>query len=357
MVRDRSALPRSVLGILVATTIAAAGVFAPAAAQAAGRTVAVEAITVAPTPLVEAVSSVGNLVADEAVVIRPEVDGRIVEIGFREGQPVKAGQLLFRLDGGVYEAQQLEAEAQLELSRRNYERARALNKRGHSSTEVLDKMLTEMRMAEAAVALNRARLDKLRIVAPFAGITGLRRVSIGAFVEAKTELVTLVNLDALKVEFRLPERYYRVIAEGGRVTAEPDALPGERYEGQIYAIAPMIDINGRSVAVKARLDNVNRRLRPGMFARVSLQVDRRASALVVPEAAIVTRGDGQFVYRVVDDKAELTAVELGLRQTGRVEVVRGLEAGDLVVVAGQIKLRPGTPVTVANYATAAPQTE
>lgn len=336
--------------VAVAIVIAATGVDSvPSSAQSATKTVTVEAVTVEPVPLVESVSSVGNLVADEAVVIRAEVDGRIVEIAFEEGQPVKAGQLLFRLDAAVYEAQMHEAAARLDMTRRTYERAKTLNKRGHSSAEVLDRALSEMKMAEAAVELNKARLEKMSIVAPFDGTTGLREVSLGAFVEAKTELATLVNLDSLKVEFRLPERFFRVIAEGGLVRAAPDALPGEVFEGRIYAIAPAIDINGRSVAVKARLANPERRLRPGMFARVTLVVDRRNEAIVVPESAIVQRGDGQFVYRVRDGKAELTRVRLGLRQTGRIEVVEGLAAGDTVVTAGQIKLRPGSAVKVADY--------
>jgi len=302
-----------------------------------------------PMPLVESVSSVGNLVADESVIIRPEVDGRIVEIAFPEGQPVKAGQLLFRLDAAVYEAQLQEAEAREDLTKRTYERARALHKRGHSSAEVLDKALSDMKMAEASVALNKARLEKMRIVAPFSGTIGLRQVSLGAFVEAKTELVALVNLDSLEIEFRLPERFYRVISEGGIVRAAPDALPGEIFEGRIFAIAPAIDINGRSVAVKAKIANPEGRLRPGMFARVKLVVDRRNDAIVVPESAIVQRGDGQFVYRIRDGKAELTKVKLGLRQTGRIEVVEGLAAGDTVVTAGQVKLRPGATVKVADF--------
>ena len=327
------------------------GAAAPGIAAAQGqnaRVVTVEAVTLQPTQLVETVSSIGNLVADESVVIRPEVDGRIVEIAFDEGQPVQAGQLLFRLDAAIFQAQLRESEARLDLTRRTYERARTLREKGASSAEILDRALSEYRMAEASVELNRARLEKMRIVAPFSGTIGLRQVSLGAFVEAKNELVTLVNLDSLKVEFRLPERYYRVIAEGGLVRAAPDALPGEVFEGRIYAIAPVVDINGRSVAVKARVANPERRLRPGMFVRVSLLVDRRADALVAPESAIVQRGDGHFVYRVEDGKAVLAKVRLGLRQTGRIEVVDGLSAGDTIVTAGQIKLRPGDRVKVAD---------
>lgn len=340
--------PAALAAVLLSVVGAALGIHAwPAHAQS--KVVAVEAVTVEPAPLVESVSSVGNLVADEAVVIRPEVDGRITEIGFEEGQPVEKGQMLFRLDAAVYRAQLEEAEARLALHQRTYERAQALNERGHSSAEVLDKAFSDMRMAKASVALNRAWLEKMEIVAPFAGVAGLRQVSLGAFVEAKTDLVTLVDLQSLKVEFRLPERYYRVVRMGALVRAEPDALPGEVFEGQIYAIAPAIDINGRSIAVKAKVDNTGGRLRPGMFARVKLLVDRRQKALVIPESAIVQRGEGQFVYAVRDGKAALIKVGLGLRQTGRIEVVEGLSAGDVVVTAGQIKLRPGTQVKVADF--------
>lgn len=321
-------------------------------ALAQSKVVTVEAVTVEPTPLVESVSSVGNLVADETVIIRPEVDGRIIEIGFEEGQPVKKGQMLFRLDAAVYRAQLEEAEARHELNQRTYERVKALNQKGHSSAELLDKAFSDMRMAQASVELNKAWLEKMEIVAPFSGTAGLRHVSLGAFVEAKTELVTLVDLDSLKVEFRLPERFYRVVQMGALVRAEPDALPGEVFEGKIYVIAPAIDINGRSLAVKAKIDNVGGRLRPGMFARVKLLVDRRKKAIVIPESAIVQRGDGQFVYCVRDGKAELVKVALGLRQTGRIEVVEGIGAGEVVVTAGQIKLRPGVQIKVADYTAA-----
>lgn len=343
----------AVRSILPFVVVASACISSPTLAQS--KTVTVEAITVEQAPLVETVSSVGNLVADEAVIIRPEVDGRITEIGFEEGQPVEKGQMLFRLDDAVFRAQLEEAEARLQLNQRTYERVKALNKRGHSSAEVLDKAFSDMRMAKASVALNEARLEKMEIVAPFSGIAGLRQVSLGAFVEAKTELVTLVDLDSLKVEFRLPERYFRVVRMGAVVRAEPDALPGEVFEGAIYAIAPAIDINGRSIAVKAKIDNTGGRLRPGMFARVQLLVDRRKKAIVIPEAAIVQRGDGQFVYTVRDGKAALVKVGLGLRQTGRIEVVTGLNQGDIVVTAGQIKLRPGTQVRVADYSTTKPR--
>lgn len=326
------------------------GIAAPADAKPRSRVIAVEAVVLKPTPLVETVSSVGSFLANESVVIRPEVDGRIVEIAFEEGQPVKKGQVLARLDAAIYRAQLREAQARLVMSRRNHERAQAMFDKGHSSGENLDRTLAEMKVDQAVVELNKARLEKTEITAPFDGVVGLRRISLGQFVDAKNDLISLVNINPIKLEFRLSERYYRVLREGGAVQAKPDALPSETFTGQIYAIAPTVDINGRSIAVRAKIQNPGHRLRPGMFAKVNLLVDRRDTALVVPEAAIVQRGDSQFVYRIRDGKAELAKVRLGLRQTGRVEVVEGLNDGDTIVTAGQIKLRQGSLVKVAEPA-------
>ena len=328
------------------------GGFSATALAQPGRAVTVEAVTLKPTTLVESVHTIGNFVANEAVTIRPEVDGRIVEIAFEEGQPVKKGALLFRLDDAIYRAQLREATVHLELSKRNYERARKLNKKGFSSSENLDKTFSEMQVDEATVALNKAQLDKLRIVAPFNGTIGLRNVSLGAFVESKRDLATLVSLDPIKFEFRVTARYYRFIKEGGKIRIHPDALPGEVFDGSIYAIAPTIDINGRSISVKARVSNPGRRLRPGMFGRVSLLVENRERALVVPESAIVQRGDKQYVYRIDNGTANLAEVTLGLRQTGKVEIISGLSAGDSVVTAGQVKLRPGAKVKIATFSDA-----
>lgn len=315
-------------------------------AQGAKKTVAVEAITVAPTPLIEAVSAIGTLQSNEAVIIRSEIDGRIVKVGFEEGQPVKQGDALFRLDDTIFRAELAEAEARLALSERNYERAKALETRGHGSVETLDRALAQMRVDQATVKLAQARLEKTVIAAPFDGIVGLRQVSIGDYVEAGKDLVNLEDIDPIKVEFRLPERYLRVIRTDGLVRVAPDALPGETFDGRIYAIDPRIEAGGRSVAIRAQLSNERQTLRPGMFARIRLVIDRKETALVIPEEAIVRRGDQQTVFRVVDGAAVQTPVILGLRQTGRVEVVEGLKPGDVVVTAGHAKLREGSLVQI-----------
>jgi membrane fusion protein (multidrug efflux system) len=314
---------------------------AGALAQESRPAVPVESVVVAPTRLVESVSAVGSLLSNESVVVRPEIDGRITEIGFEEGQPVTRGQVLIRLDPSIFRAELDQAEARRELSRRTYERAKALFEKGHSTGQSLDESLAQMR-AELA----RTRLEKTTITAPFAGLVGLREVSVGDYVRAGEAIVNLESVDPLKLDFALPERYLRVIKEGQAVEVELDAFPDESYVGTVYALDPLIEPGGRSVSVRATLPNIQGHLRPGLFARVRLIVDERQLALVVPEEAVIPKGNSRYVYRIIDGTAVLTEVKLGLRQTGRVEVVDGLAVGDEIVVAGHAKIRDGSAVRV-----------
>ncbi|MEQ9122651.1 MAG: efflux RND transporter periplasmic adaptor subunit, partial [Alphaproteobacteria bacterium] len=296
----------------------------PAAAQKAERSVAVEAMTVAPTVLVESVSAVGDLDSEASVIVRSEIPGRVKEIGFVEGAPVREGQPLIRLSDAIARAELDQAVARRELSRRNYERARALNNRGHSSAQTLDIAREEVRVNESSVELAEARLAKTVIEAPFDGVVGLTAVSVGDYIEAGDDIVNLEKIRPLKVDFRVPERYLRLIQVGRTVEVALDALPGEVHQGEVYAIDPRIRAADRSVAVRARLPNPDGRLRPGLFARVNLIVDRRTQAIVVPEEALVPRGDRRYVYKIVDGKAELVEIQIGLRETGRIEIVSGL---------------------------------
>jgi membrane fusion protein (multidrug efflux system) len=322
---------------------------AMAQVKAKVKIVAVEAVTIKSSRLVESVSAIGTLKSNEAVMIRSEINGRIVEIGFDEGQPVKKGTVLFRLDNTIFRAELAEVEARQLLSQRNYERAKALEVRGHGSVETLDRALAQRRVDQASVNLVRARMEKSIIHAPFDGIVGLRRISVGDYVKAGNDLVNLENIDRIKVDFRVPERYMRVVRTEGAIRITPDALPGEAFDGRIYAIDPQIDPAVRSIAVRALLSNAGRVLRPGMFVRISLIIDRAQKALVVPEEAIVRRGNQQFVFRILKGSAILTPVKLGLRETGRVEVVEGLSVGDTLVTAGHAKLREGSRVDVTRW--------
>lgn len=294
--------------------------------------------------LAETVRAVGTFRSDESVIMRPEIAGRVIETPFTEGQVVDQGALLFRLDDSIVKAELVEAEAAYVLARQNNQRARELLEKGAGTARARDEALARMDMDRARVELARARLAKTRIQAPFAGIVGLRQVSVGDFVAAGQDLINIESIDAVKLDFRIPERHLAQLAVGQTVSAEVDAFPGRSFEGRVYAIDPQIDPAGHSIAVRARLPNPERRLRPGLFARVALAVSESGESISIPEQAILPRGEKFFIYKVVDGKAALTPVEIGRRVAGQVQVVRGLAPGEEVVTAGQMKLQDGAPV-------------
>jgi membrane fusion protein (multidrug efflux system) len=309
-----------------------------------GFAIPVETFTVVPGTIERRLTAVGSLRSGESVVIRPEVSGRVVEIGFAEGEPVQKGQVLVALDRSVNEAEVASEQAMLDLRRASFERQAELVRRGSGTKAAYDQAEAEMRQAEAAVALARARMSKLTIAAPFTGVVGLRNVSIGDFVELGDAIVNLEQIDPLKVDFRVAENFLAAVRVGQPIEITVDAFGKERFEGEVYAIDPLIDAAGRSIQLRASLANPDGRLRPGLFARVELVLAERTDALLVPEAALVPQGTAQLVFKVVDGKAVSTPVRPGIRREGMVEVVEGLAAGDVVVTAGQIKLRDGAPV-------------
>jgi membrane fusion protein, multidrug efflux system len=289
--------------------------------------------------------AVGSLRSNESVVIRPEITGRVAEISFNEGEAVSKGALLIRLDDSVYRAELQQAEAQLALSKSNFERVSDLFKRGNAAARSRDEVLAQMRAAEANVALARALLDKTRIIAPFDGILGLRRLSPGDYVKPGDEIVNIENIDPVKVDFRIPEIHAAVLKVGQDITVALDPLPGKTFHGSVYAIDPLIDPNGRAVLLRARVENKQIELRPGMFARVNLVVERREDAIMLPETAVFPMGLKRFVYKVVDGKAVRTEVETAIRREGRVEIRNGVKLEDLIVLEGHFKVQDGRPLT------------
>ena len=309
--------------------------------------VAVEAVPVRTGTVVRDLTAVGTLRSNESVMIRPEIVGRIAEIHFREGDRVRKGARLLTLDDSVFKAEVASAEARVELNRRNNSRAEELFDRKVATARTRDEATAAVRTTEAELALARARLDKTRINAPFEGVLGLRRVSVGDYVNPGQDIVNLEDIEPIKVDFRVPESGLRLLKSGQRIQVQVDAFPGETFEGEAYAIDPQVDVQGRSIVVRAQIPNADGRLKPGLFARVGLIVDQRENALLVPEQAIVPLEGRSAVFRVVDGKAKLTEVVLGQRRGGQVEIVRGLQAGETVITAGQMRVRDGVPVSVA----------
>lgn len=326
----------------------------PAAAGAPGggaRPAAVEVAKVETVRLVDETQSVGSLRSRQGVMIKPEVGGRITQLNFRDGDRVRKGQLLVQLDDQLPAAQIKQAEAELAIAKSNFNRNRELVEQNFISRRTVDESAANLQVAEAKLALAQATAARLRIVAPFDGMVGIRQVNQGDYLKDGAEVVNLEDIDAIFVDYRLPERFQAKVRRGQIAQVDIDALPGRKFQAVVQAIDPLIDANGRSLGVRACIDNRRLQLRPGMFARVSTIFGAREKALVIPEEAIVPQGPRQFVIRLVDGPegkvTQRMEVKLGLRSPGKVEVLEGLQADDTVVVAGQQRLqKDGTSVRV-----------
>lgn len=310
------------------------------------RAMVVEAAVAETVSFPRGLTAVGSLRSEESVMLRSEVVGRIKEINFKEGTPVSKGQVLFRLDDAVARAELEQVKANLSLSQSQSSRASSLHAEGYVSKQFRDEAANALKVQQAAVQLAQARLDKTVITAPFEGVVGLRTVSVGDYVSAGQDLAPLEAIRLLKADFRLPELYVSKVQLGQRIELKFDALPGKTRGGEVYAISPLVDAGGRSILVRALVANQDGLLRPGMFARIQLLV-QEGKALVVPEAAVVSSGQGHLVYRIEDGKAVRTDITIGERRDGLVEVMQGLENGDQVLVAGLQRVQHNAPVKLA----------
>ena len=295
----------------------------------------------------ETVTAVGTFRSNESVVLRPEVASRVKAINFEEGQKVKKGQVLVQLDAATEEATVAQAEAAYALSKANNERQVTLGARQIAAERSVDEARAALKRDEAALLMAKARLEKFTLTAPWDGIVGLRKVSVGAYINVGQEIVNIEQIDPLKVDFRIPENLLAAVRVGQEIAVTADAFPGRSFPGKVFAIDPLIDELGRAVVVRALIANSDELMRPGVFARVTLTLNTKDNALFLPEQALMPVGERHSVFKVVDGKAQIASVEIGRRQGGEVEVVKGIGPDDLVVSAGQIKLRNGAPVQVA----------
>ena len=263
--------------------------------------------------------AVGSLRSRRSVVLRPEISGRITQLNFRDGQRVHKGQLLVQLDDQLPRAQVQQSRAELSIARANHKRNQELVAQGFISQRSVDESAANLEVAEAKLALSEATAQRLRILAPFDGIAGIRGVNVGDYLKDGADIVNVEDLDAVYVDFRLPERLQDKVKPGQLARVAFDALPGVQYSAVVQAINPQIDADGRSIAVRGCIDNRRLQLRPGMFARVTAVFGERADARVIPEEAIVPDGTAPYVLRIVPGKeegskiAKRTPVRLGAR--------------------------------------------
>ncbi len=309
--------------------------------------VPVKAVKATTSELSYKLETIGTLVSEESVVIRPEIAGVLEKFGFLEGSQVKKGDIILVIDDSTFRAEFNQKKAESELAKVSYNRAKVLKESGHVSNQAYDDAYAKLKSSEAEAELAKARLDKTIIRAPFNGIIGLRRKSIGDFIAVGEETVNIEQIESLKVDFQVAERDFPSIKIGQKIELRFESFPSEVFYGEVYAINPKVDPIARNVEVRARIPNADMKLRPGMFAKIELILKEKNDALVVPEQAIVPMGGKNFIYKVIEEKAVLSPVTTGLRKEAAVEIIEGVAADDVVITDGQIKIRGNNvPVNV-----------
>ena len=295
--------------------------------------------------VVDAIQATGQIQAVQSTELRPEVTGRIVAILVREGQSVAAGTPLFKVDDAELKAQVDQAAAERDVARQALERTKQLITQNAASQADLETADANARSKEAAHQLLSTRLERTVVRAPFGGSLGRRLVSQGTYVTPQTPLISLQSVNPQHAAFQVPERYAERLRLGQLVTFQVAALPGRNFSGEVIFVDPVVELPGRTILVKARVPNPERRLQAGMFIEARLSTDIRPNAVVVPEDALLPLGGSTFVWVVKDGAADRREVSLGVRTAGWAEIVGGgVDGGDQVVVGGAERLFPGAKV-------------
>ena len=329
-------------GAAARSPVASAAVVAPARQAAAGGPVPVEVGKAVAMRIEDDAQAIGSLRAHQGVMLRPEVSGRVAKVGFADGKRVRRGQLLVQLDDTLQRAQLQQAQAQASIARTNLERNRELVAQNFVSASAVDQSAAALDVAQAQVALAQAQLDRMRILAPFDGVAGISNVHLGDYVKDGADIVNIEDTSSMWVDFRLAEQFMTRLRPGQPVEVQLDALPGRTLAARVEAVDSLLDADGRSLLIRARLPNAGGELRGGMFVRARTVFAVRESAVVVPEEALVPQGGKQYIVKVIEAPAgkvsQRLEARIGVRLPGRAEVLEGVKAGDVVVTAGQARL-------------------
>ncbi len=317
---------------------------ASATATPAQRAIPVEAQKVRIGPIDDTVEAVGTALANESLTVTSKIAGIVKAIKFTEGQQVKAGTVILELEDREPMANLAAAQALRDQAKAAFDRTKSLQATGNAPMSRLDDQEGIYRNAEARVRVIEAQLADLKIVAPFSGRVGIRRVSQGALISVGTVITTLDDVETIKLRFFVPESAMSSVKAGANVTASGNAAADRTFKGAITSIDTRVDTTTRAVEVRAEFPNQDGALKPGMFLTVKLALNRRDGALIVPEEAVVPEGIRQYVYTVADGKAVKTEVKLGARLPGEVEIREGLNQNSVVVTSGIQKIRDGVPV-------------
>ena len=306
---------------------------------------AVEIVEVSVQNVADKFEAVGTIKANESITVVAEIDAAVTGLPFVEGGEIKRGELIAQLDDSQLSAEVARAEALRAQRQAFYDRIFAIVELKAGAPQDLDDAAAALKVAEANLALANARFAKTKVIAPFDGIIGSRRVSIGAFLRSGQAITDLANIDAIRVNFSAPERYISLLRKGAAVTVSTTAYPGYELKGTIIVIEPILDSATRSARIIARVENPGRKFRAGMSANVSVILSERSQALTIPNESVFASGNETFVFVVQPDSiVARVSIKLGTRSAEVVEVLQGLEPGMKVVRAGHQKLFEGAKV-------------
>jgi len=316
------------------------------AERSVGRVVSVDAETVKVGVMTRRVASVGKLRANASVRIRSEMAGRIKDILFAEGASIKKGEEILKFVDGEQKGNLMQAEAEVILKQAEFERAKKLHDEKVGSTKDYGRALAEYKAAEGRLESAKAVLDRTVICAPFEGTLGIADVSVGAYIQAGQELITIVDSTPIKVDFKIPEKYIHDVGVGQVAEIRIDAMKDRIFYATVEAVDVTVESESHSVLVRASIPNEDNLLKPGMFANVSLIIAQKGETITIAESALDREGEIEFVWIVEKGRASRKRILSGVRENSRVEVIAGLKAGAVVVVAGQLKLQDGVRVKI-----------
>jgi membrane fusion protein, multidrug efflux system len=297
------------------------------------------------TTVSNSIDVTGTIDANEKVNLTSETAGNITGIFFKEGAHVQAGQLLVRVYDKDLVASLKQNEYQVTLAKQNEYRNKILLEKEAISKQEYDTSLTSLQTLSAQGDVIKAQISKTEVRAPFSGTIGLRNVSPGGYLIPGTTIASLVNIDPAKITFSVPERYLQLINVGSKINFSIESSR-EKFMAKVYAIEPAIDLNSRTITVRAQAANPKNLLKAGGFAKINLTLDQMPKTIMVPTQCVIPDLKSSIVYVAHNGKALAKPVETDLRTDTQIQIVKGLNQGDSVIVSGLIQLRPKVAVKV-----------
>lgn len=307
--------------------------------------ISVSGFVAQPQNLESGIVASGTLLANEEIELHPETSGKIIELNLKEGSAVAKGTLLVKLFDADLQATLKKLNAQRETAEKTEKRLKQLLVINGIGQQEYDNALTQLNGIKADIEYAQAQISKTEIRAPFNGVVGLKNVSIGAYVSAATNIASLQQIDPLKIDFTVPEKYFSNLRKGDAVKFTVDGL-SENFNGKVFAIEPKVDEASRSIKVRALVQNTATKLFPGSFAKIDLGLKGVEGALMVPTQCIIPEARNKKLIVVKDGKADFRIVETGVRNETYIQVLSGIEAGDTIVATAIMYLKPNAGVKV-----------